>query len=395
MSGICQQLEIGEIQNKSTWESFLLQCQEKTFLQSWNWGEFEKAMGEKVWRLGIYEKNNELGIMNYELTAVAQVIGVKARRGSFLLLPHGPIANVKCPAFALRATAGRQMSNVKSSPNVKCQILTAIVQKLKEVAQQEKCAFIRIAPTWERTEENMKLFRDLGFKQAPIHTHPELTWILDIGKSEEEILAGMRKTTRYLIKQGLKDRDLEILKSQDVKDIEVFNKLYQETTKRHHFVPFSLNYLKNEFLAFRDSSPRPTGSAQNDKGRSDAVIFLAKYQNEFLASAIVIFWQGIGFYHQGASSDRFPKIPASYLLQWEVIREAKQRGCTTYNFWGITNQNIEISKYRRHPWAGLTLFKTGFGGSKKEYLKTQDLPLSRKYWLTYLFEKIRSKKRGF
>ena len=47
-----------------------------------------------------------------------------------------------------------------------------------------------------------------------------------------------------------------------------------------------------------------------------------------------------------------------------------------------------------HPWAGLTLFKMGFGGYKKEFVKTQDFPLSKLYWLTYIFEKIRKSKRG-
>ena len=108
---------------------------------------------------------------------------------------------------------------------------------------------------------------------------------------------------------------------------------------------------------------------------------------------MVIFWQGIGFYHQGASVNS--KIPASYLLQWEAIKEAQRRGCHLYNFWGIApiNDNCEIMN-KKHPWAGLSLFKMGFGGEPKQYVKTQDLPLSKKYWLTYLFEKARKLKRG-
>jgi len=78
-------------------------------------------------------------------------------------------------------------------------------------------------------------------------------------------------------------------------------------------------------------------------------------------------------------------------LQWEAIKEAKQRGCERYNFWGIAD---EKSKIKKHPWWGLSLFKMGFGGYRKEYVKTQDLPLSPSYWLTFIFEKIRKIKRG-
>jgi len=70
-------------------------------------------------------------------------------------------------------------------------------------------------------------------------------------------------------------------------------------------------------------------------------------------------------------------VPAAYLLQWEAIREVKSRGCKLYNFWGISDER------RNHPWAGLTLFKKGFGGFSKEYLLAQDLPLRPFYWLSF------------
>ena len=54
---ICQ-----EVINKETWEKFLASVQEKTFLQSWNWGEFNKKMGQKIWRLGVYNNDGNLGL---------------------------------------------------------------------------------------------------------------------------------------------------------------------------------------------------------------------------------------------------------------------------------------------------------------------------------------------
>ncbi len=105
---------------------------------------------------------------------------------------------------------------------------------------------------------------------------------------------------------------------------------------------------------------------------------------------MVIFWSGIGFYHQAASLSKYAKFSIPYLLQWEAIKEAKKRGCKLYDFWGFTDPEKEP----KHPWAGPTLFKMGFGGYKKEYVKTQDFPLSKKYWLTYIFEKLRKTKRG-
>ncbi len=75
-------MKIRKINNKDKWENFLKQCEEKTFLDSWNWGEFQKKLGKNVWRFGIYGE---------ELESVALVIKIEARRGTFLFVPHGPV----------------------------------------------------------------------------------------------------------------------------------------------------------------------------------------------------------------------------------------------------------------------------------------------------------------
>ncbi len=330
-------MEIKEITNRDIWENFLLTKKEKTFLNSWNWGEFQKKQEDKVWRLGIY---------NNELVSLALVIKIKARRGTFFFLPHCLIN--------------------------KEEHLKVLLDYLKKLAKKEKASFIRIAPLLERNETNNNLFK--GFKKAPIHMHPELTWELDISKNEEKILSEMRKNTRYLIRRADKNKDIEIVKSSDINDLKKFNQVYKETARRHSFVPFSLDYLEKQFSCFSD----------------DIVIFLGKYKEEVISSAVMIYWQGTGYYHHGASLSKYNsnKIPISYLLQWEAIKEGKARDCLKYNFWGIAPTNN-----KNHPWAGLTLFKRGFGGYRKDYVETKDLPLSLTYYLTYLFEKIRKVKR--
>ncbi|MCK4781528.1 peptidoglycan bridge formation glycyltransferase FemA/FemB family protein [Candidatus Parcubacteria bacterium] len=347
-----QNCQIREISNKQIWEDFLLECKDKTFLDSWNWGEFQKATGSKIWRFGIFKWSRP--DLDPLLVSVALVIKVEAKRGTFLFAPHAPV--------------------IKKSSDVGS--LKLLLEELRKLAREENCSFIRISPIWQKNEENIKIFKDLGFRDAPIHMHPEITWELDISPSEEELLTNMRKTTRYLIRQGLKDKDIEIIQSQNVKDVEKFNELYQETVSRHHFAPFSLNYLKNEFLAFNSDN--------------QISIFLGKYKNEVVASSMIIFWQGKAFYHQGASSHKYSKIPVSYLMQWEAIKEAKKRGCEIYNFWGIAPESFS----KKHPWWGLTLFKKGFGGYKKEYVKTQDFVISQKYWLNYIIEIARKHRRG-
>lgn len=336
-------MEIKIIEDKNIWENFFLEQKEKTFLQSWNWGEFCKLAGSKIWRFGIYQNNN--------LISVSLVGKIIAKRGTFLFIAH----QVTCSKEALEI----------------------LLTKLKELAKQEKADFIRISPLFLENSENLKMFSDLGFRPAQMHASAyEATWKLDITLPEEKLLANMRKTTRYLIKKCQENKDIEITKSTDLKDIEIYQKLNKEVARRQKFVGFSDNFIKNEFEIF----------AKN----KEIVFLFGKYKGKVVAGALVIFWQGVAYYHQAASLGEFAKFSVPYLLQWSAIKEAKNRGCAVYDFWGFTDP----VKFPKHPWAGPTLFKMGFGGEKFEYVKTQDFVITKKYWLNYLIEKFRKIKRG-
>ncbi len=350
-------MEIKEIQSKEAWEQFLLQCQDKTFLHSWNWGEFQRAMRERVWRFGVYESDI--------LVSVALVVKVAAKRGTFLLVPHGPAV---APSEGEGAKAG--------GPILKQQILQTLLEKLKKIAKEENASFIRINPIWQRTQGHIKLFKDLGFRNAPIQMHPEASWKLDIRPSEDKLFKNMRKTTRYLIHQAQKNPDIAVFQSATPQDLRRFSELHNTVSARQHFVPFSFEYLQNECALF-----------QKDNA---ITIFWGTYKGEIAASAFLIFWSGIGFYHHAVSLKKYAKLSLPYLLQWEAIKEAKRRGCLLYDFWGYVNPQTQPS----HPWAGPTLFKMGFGGVPHEYVKTQDFPLSWKYKITMIFEQLRKIRRN-
>ena len=358
-------MEIREIKNKDVWEGFLKEEKEKTFLQSWNWGEFQERMGNKIWRIGVFEKENP--------AAIALVSKVNARRGKFLLIQHGPILRDPKP-----------------------QSLDLLLQELKKIAKTEGASFIRMNPLWERTKENEDLLKKFGLRQSPMHANAyEATWKLDINPEEEDLLKNMRKTTRYLIRQTLKNQDITIEKSERVEDIEEYSKLNAEVAERQKFVPFSSEFIKNEFKVFSKTEPyssmdRGKKRAQSSSPDGQVLLFLGKCKGELAAAAMVLFWSDMAFYHQAASRSKYARFFVPYLLLWEAIKEAKKRGCLLFDFWGY----IDPQKQSRHPWAGPTLFKMGFGGKASEYVKTQDLPLSKKYWLIYVFEKIRSIKRG-
>ncbi len=343
-------MEIKEITNKDEWEGFLAARSEKTFLQSWNWGDFNMEMGFKIWRLGVYHQNRLLG--------VCLIHKVVAKRGIFLSMPHGPIL------------ADELFSHDKK------EALELILLHISDVAKAEKASFIRITPLFLNNPENKNLFLNLGFRTAPMHASAyEATWKLDITLPTDELLANMRKTTRYLIKKASENNDISIEINYSEEGITIYQKLNKEVSKRQKFIPFSDKFIENEFKSFKEGK--------------EIIFLFGKYKGEIVAGAIIVFWSGIAFYHQAASLNKHAKLSVPYLLQWEAIKEAKNRGCKVYDFWGFTDPQ----KYPRHPWAGPTLFKMGFGGYKTEYIKTQDLVLSKKYWINYIIENIRKYKR--
>ena len=359
-------MEIKEITEKKEWEDFIQSVKPHTFLESWQWGEFNRVMGDRVWRLGIYDENNESRSMNHELAGVALVIKIAAKRGTFLFVPHGPL---------LREAENFQSSRLRQGFGGQAifnyQLLT---DYLKKLAQEEQCSFIRISPLLLKNPENEKMFKDLGFRKAPMHMHPEFMWLLDISTSDIDILKDMRKTTRYEIKKAERE-GVEISHGTSLEQFEIFSKLYRSTAHRQHFHAFSGEYLRQELDVFEVDN--------------QIEIFLAKYNGEYIAGAMIIFYADSAFYHQGASSGAHPKIGAPYLLHWEIIKEAKKRGLQFYNFWGISSETEP-----RHPWAGLSLFKRGFGGFAEEYVPTQDLVLKHSYWASYIIEKMRKINRG-
>ena len=137
----------------------------------------------------------------------------------------------------------------------------------KKIAILNDCTFVRVRPQLLSDDFSRKIFKNNGFINAPIHLHAELTSQLDITKSEEELLKNMRKTTRYEIKKAL-SLGIEAAATKNPQEIRRFYDLQIQTSKRQKFVPFSYEYLYEQFKVF----------AQNDM----ALLYKARIGKDFL-----------------------------------------------------------------------------------------------------------------
>ena len=339
-------MRVTNITQQQAWDRIVEKAKPLSFLQHFAWGEVQKELGYKVLRLAIVKENNPL--------AIAQTILISAKRGRFIFVPHGPLF----------------LKETLSQPQ-RLKILKFLKNYLVKFGKENGYSFIRFAPLLEDRVEERKIFKNLGFREAPIYMHAETFWIKALDKDEDSLLKEMRKTTRNLIRKALRTKELKIEKRTDPKALDDFWKIYIHTAKTQKFTPFSKKFIKIEFGKFQPNS----------------LFLFAKYKGEILAAALILFTKQAGYYHQGASIHS--KIPATYLLQWKAMLETKKRGCKYYNFWGIYRE-------RRAPvsWKGLSFFKQGFGGFSLNLLPTQDYILSPKYYLTWAYEKFLGWRRG-
>lgn len=336
--------------SEQEWETFLLKQPHAPFLQSWHMRELHSKLSEKLFSIGIRKEK--------QLVGVAQVIFVQARRGYYLFLPYGPVLEAEHWGA-----------------------LPTLTDYLVHTGKTIGADFLRSSPFIDNTVANQQIYKSAGWRLAPIHLLAEHIWWLDITPSEEVLFKNMRKTMRNLIRKAEKD-GVTIHQTIDPKKAQVFIDIHQSTVSRHGFIPYTNAYFQAEIDAF---------TPQNH-----ATQFIAQYQGTPVAAAIIMYYGDTASYHHGASLTEYNRIPASYLIQWEAIKEAKRRGCTTYNFWGIVPEDHYQSRFlhRTHPWVGLSKFKTGFGGSQHDILHCQDYPLTTKYQVTRLIETARKIKRG-
>jgi len=329
---------IRQVFNKKEWEGFVLDQKPNIFLQSWNWGQTHLQLGKKVFRLGLFEKGRMIG--------AAQIIKEKSRRGSYFILPGGPILL-----------------------KWKNEWLKTLFQEIKRIGKEEKAIFVRIRPNIENSKTNQRVFKRFDFIKAPMHLHAESTLQLNLTQPLEALLASMRKNTRYAIRRAERE-GVKTELSQDIKDIKLLYQLQMESVSRHQFVPFSEKFFQSHFQAFL---------------KDNQIVFIkASYKGEVVSIGMFVFYGDTAVYHYSGSASKYPKISASSLMIWRAVQEAKKRGCQFFDLWGIAPKDKP-----HHRFSGVSLFKRGFGGQEIDYLSAQDLPFTFFYWPSYFFETLR------
>ncbi len=314
------------IKEKTVWDNFV-SANNLSFAQSWQWGDVLVAEGKNVERL-VVEKDGAV-------VTAAQVVYLPLIFGwHYAFCPKGPVGELNAEFLDI----------------------------FGEYFKTKKVLFWRIEPAQKIISKNLKNSYDVN---------PRATLVLDLQKSEEEILNAMHAKTRYNIRLAQK-KNLEI---KNEKNLKIFLELMEKTGSRDNF---RLHESKHYEVILNSDLSRQ----------------LTVYSEQIpVATAIFIGYGDTFTYLFGASDHEYRQLMAPYLLQWEGIKIGQSEGYKFYDFFGVApkkNDSSENEFDEKHQYGGVSRFKQGFGGRYIEAPGTFDLILNKtKYNLYTWLRKLR------
>ncbi len=295
-------------------------------LQSWEWGEFRKGTGVDVSRY--------LEIENKKIKNVFQITWHK--------LP------------GLNKFIGYCPKSVAPSEEV--------VGFLNKKARIKGAIMIKFEPNEIDIEKKAFFERGKFFPGKPLFT--KYSFVLNISKSENELLAGMHQKTRYNLRLAEK-RGVEIREDNSPEAFERYWELMKETTDRQGFYAHTKSYHQKMFNLMTKSG----------KGH----LFVSKYQGDILSAWMVFVLNKAIYYPYGASADKHREAMANNLMMWEVIRFGKKMGCDFFDMWGSLGPDPDP----KDAWYGFHKFKQGYGAELREFLGTYDLVVDKLGYFIY------------
>lgn len=228
---------------------------------------------------------------------------------------------------------------------------------------------------WQREEYTLEWWEGTSYEYRTYGRHFLEPWtlVVDLSVSEEEILESMHDKGRYNIRLATKRWVTSTLVEPTKENIDIWMKLLGETTKRDEFSKNSREYYEI-FLSTLSKN-------------HIWWLYFASQDSQVVAAGIFVYSGDIGIYYYGASTSDpvLRKSMAAYYLQWESIREAKRRGCKTYDLLWVAPPHDED-----HHLAGVTFFKERFS-SRYIRVGSKRLIILRKvpYWYFRIIRKIK------
>jgi lipid II:glycine glycyltransferase (peptidoglycan interpeptide bridge formation enzyme) len=328
-----------------SWDAFVSEHLYGHLLQRSAWGALKSDFGWQSRRVAVAGTSFDQASVP-KLRAGAQLL-IRRRYGFALIyVPRGPLFSGDDAIDAL--------------------LLRGIVR----IARRSRAIFVRFEPNLlEQDDGADQLHTGLllqGFRSVePIQ--PQSTIRLSLNASPETLFAafskGHRADIRRAERQGVRVRVGEQV------DVAAFYAIMEATSARAGFNIHAPEYYQSAWNRFQP----------------DSLLLLAERAGETLAAHMVFSDGRTGLYFYGGATDEGLKSGANHALQWAAIRWAQERGCHSYDFWGIPDalgraahapgeaeQAALEATAQQDALIGVYRFKKGFGGDIVRFLPAYD-----------------------
>jgi lipid II:glycine glycyltransferase (peptidoglycan interpeptide bridge formation enzyme) len=316
--------------DEAAWQTLLGRSVAGDFLHDWAWAEVAAFDGQPQRRFVLEEDG-----------AIVALVAAQERRlplgRAFWYVPHGPVLDYADPR------AGEW--------------LRALSIGLREVGRPLRVVAAKLEPRVEAVSADVALFARLRADPRPIQVGQ--TRIVEL-TDDETLMASFDKDTRYAVRRSQREGVAVrfFTDGADSAPIDDLHGLVIETQRR---AGFPLPPLERYRIAWRALA-----------GSGRASILEARRGDELLASGMLVVEGDRSFYLFSGSrreDQGEPKHYASYLMQWEMMRRARELGSRQHDLWGIAPAGAAPD----HPWHGVGLFKKGFGGREVRWAGTWDV----------------------
>ena len=322
-----------EIPDDATWDAFVAGSPGGHLLQTSRWGHLKVQFGWTAERVALMQGDSPI--------AGAQVL--------YRALPFG-----------------QTLAYVARGPVVDwddTDVVMALLRALRAAARRRRAFCLKIEPDLIDHPNRARGLVALGLRPSLLTLQPRSTILVDLCRTEDDLLARMKPKCRYNIR--LASRKGVVVRDATEADLPLFVRLLEETARREKFVVHSGDYYSRAYRLFV-----PSGSAR---------LLLAAHEGSVLAGIMVFASGRKGWYLYGASGNVHRNLMPNHLLQWRAMQWARSSGCTSYDLWGIPDEvgqdpenfTRTFTDHTGDLW-GVYRFKQGFGGQVVRYVGAYD-----------------------
>lgn len=252
----------------------------------------------------------------------------------------------------------------------------SMIDDLTKLGKEKNAIFIQIEPNVFKNSElrTQNPASPAGRSELIPSHHPlftKYTFVLDLTKTEEELLSAMHPKTRYNIRVAQK-HGVTINEDNSPDAFAAYLDLSEQTTSRQGFYAHNRTYHETMWRVLQKANM--------------AHLFTATYRGKTLAAWVIFVYGDTIYYPYGSSSRQHHEVMAPSLMLWEIARWAKARKLKRFDLWGAIGPNPDP----KDPWYGFHRFKEGFRPHLVEFVGSYDLVIRPVLYRLYTYaDKLR------